>query len=200
MTPTIFIVDDCESVRKALSQLLIAHNLQVTAYASGHEFLAAYHPDHPGCILLDLVLPDMEGRSVYAELRERQALIPVIFLTGYGDITKAVQAVKDGALDFLEKPVQSDQLLKQIRRALVLDREQRQFNSNVQSIQRRLANLTAREREIMMLVTEGQSNKEIAKKLKISYRTVEVHRNHMMYKMNAANLVELVKLAEHCKE
>ena len=198
MMSRVFIVDDDPALRDALRQLLETAGLQVEAYANGASFLAACEHEQPDCVLLDMAMPGMSGYEVQASLNERDLRFPVIFLTGHGDIPMAVNAVQAGAADFLEKPVQRDVLLERIRRALVLDEERRQAECHAQEIQQRYARLSAREREVMALVVSGLSSKEIAQQLGLSHRTVETHRTHIMYKMGAASLAELITMATHC--
>jgi two-component system response regulator FixJ len=197
VNPTVFIVDDDAAIRDALVQLLEAAGLRAEAHAGGPAFLEAY-ADQPGCLLLDMAMPGMTGLDVQAALKARGAAIPVLFLTGHGDIPMAVQAVQAGAVDFLEKPIKGAALLERVRRALKLDQEWRQRHDHVQSIRQRHARLGPREREVMALAVTGLTSKEIAQKLGISPRTVEVHRTHVMHKMGAANLAELINLATCC--
>lgn len=198
MTQTVFIVDDDAAIRDALSQLLETAGFGVESHADGNAFLAAFTEDRPGCVLLDIAMPGMSGLEVQAALKTRGLAAPVIFLTGHGDIPLAVRAVQAGAVDFLEKPVQGGMLLERVRRALALDLEWRQTLGRTQAIQQRYARLSAREREVMAQAVSGLTCKEIAQKLGISPRTVEVHRTHVMHKMGAANLAELVNMAASC--
>ncbi len=198
MIQTVFIVDDDAAIRDALSQLLETASLQVETHADGAAFLAAYEEDRPGCLLLDMAMPGMGGLEVQAALRARGLSIPVIFLTGHGDIPLAVRTLQAGAVDFLEKPVQGGTLLERVQRALNLDREWRKTREHAHAIQQRHARLSSREREVMALAVSGLTCKEIAQKLGISPRTVEVHRTHVMHKMGAGNLAELVSLATFC--
>lgn len=196
---TVFVVDDDTGMRDALAQLLETAGLQVESYSSGPDFLAAYESERPGCLLLDMAMPGMSGLEVQAALNTHGFTIPIVFLTGHGDIPMAVRAVQAGAVDFLEKPIQGVALLERVRRALVLDREWRKTQGRTLAIQQRHAKLSPREREIMTLTVSGLTSKEIARKLDISPRTVEVHRTHVMYKMGAANLADLVNMASCCK-
>jgi len=198
MMSRVYIVDDDPALRDALRQLLETAGLQVQAYADGAAFLAACEHQQPDCVLLDMAMPGMSGHEVQAVLNDRGLQFPVIFLTGHGDIPMAVNTVQAGAADFLEKPVQRDVLLERIRRALVLDGERRRADSHAQEIRRRHARLSTREREVMVLVASGLSSKEIAQQLGLSHRTVETHRTHLMYKMGADNLAELITMATHC--
>lgn len=198
MSQTVFIVDDDAAIRDALTQLLETASLEVESHADGHAFLAAYGEDRPGCLLLDMAMPGMSGLEVQAALRARGLAIPVIFLTGHGDIPLAVRTLQAGAVDFLEKPIQGGMLLERVQRALRLDQEWRQTQGRTLAIQQRHARLSSREREVMALAVSGLTCKEIAQKLGISPRTIEVHRTHVMHKMGASNLAELVSMAASC--
>jgi FixJ family two-component response regulator len=195
---TVFVVDDDAALRDALVQLLEADGLRVEAYADGPTFLTACGEDCPGCVLLDMAMPGMTGRQVQAALKDRGWNIPILFLTGHGDIPMAVRAVQNGAVDFLEKPVHGAVLLERVHRALTLDRNRREAQAHAHAVRQRHARLSPREQEIMALVVAGRSNKEIARQLGLSHRTVEVHRTHIMDKMGAANLAELVSMAAYC--
>jgi FixJ family two-component response regulator len=199
MNPTVFVVDDDEAMRDSLSQLLESAGLRVEVHADGATFLAAYAADRPGCLLLDMAMPGMTGLEVQAALKARGLAIPIVFLTGHGDIPLAVRAVQGGAVDFLEKPIKGDALVERVKRALSLDEERRRLQGRAQDILQRHARLSKRENEVMKLAVSGLTSKEIAKKLGISPRTVEVHRTHVMHKMGAANVAELVNLAAFCK-
>jgi two-component system response regulator FixJ len=200
MTPTVFIVDDDSAMREALRQTLEFAGFNVETYANGSSFLATCKKDCVGCLLLDVAMPDMSGQEVQAALTERGVRIPIIFLTGHGDIPMAVRAVQAGALDFLEKPVRSAHLLERVRHALALDEERRRTEGDAQRIQQCYGRLSQREREVMALVISGQSSKEIARQLDLSPRTVEAHRTHVMSKMGAANVAELVSMAAYCSD
>lgn len=199
MNQTIFVVDDDTAMRDALVQLLETSGLQVEAHADGPAFLAVHEADRPGCLLLDMAMPGMTGLEVQAALNARGLTIPIIFLTGHGDIPMAVRAVQAGAVDFLEKPIQGAALLERVQRALALDLEWRQTQGRIQAIQQRYARLSSRERECMAFIASGLTSKEIARELDISPRTVEVHRTHVMHKMGAANLADLLNMAACCK-
>jgi two-component system response regulator FixJ len=196
--PTVFLVDDDEALRDALSQHLESAGLEVEAYADGSAFLAACTDDRPGCVVLDIAMPGMDGREVHAALKARGSPIPIVFLTGHGDVPMAVEAVQNGALDFLEKPIRGPVLVERVRRALALDEERRRARRETHRIRERYAHLSRREREVMALVVEGWSNKHIARKLDLSPRTVEHHRARAMCKMEASNLAELVRMAAWC--
>lgn len=198
MNPTVFVVDDDEDMRDALAQLLESAGLRVEIHADGSEFLAAYTEDHPGCLLLDMAMPGMTGLEVQAALKARGLAIPIVFLTGHGDIPLAVRAVQGGAVDFLEKPIKGAELIERVKRALYLDEERRRLQGRAQDVLQRHARLSKREKEVMALTVSGLTSKEIAQQLDISPRTVEVHRTHVMHKMGAANVAELVNLAAYC--
>lgn len=200
MTPTVFVVDDDSALRDALRELLGTANLKVEAYADGSTFLASIGAERAGCIVLDMAMPGMTGHQVQAALKDRGVELPIIFLTGHGDIPAAVRAVRAGAVDFLEKPVRGDVLLDRVRRSLALDEERRREREQAGEIRRRFATLRPREAEVMTLVVAGLSNKEIAQNLGLSPRTVEVHRTHVMHKMGASNLAELVSMAAFCRD
>jgi len=200
MKPTVYIVDDDQGIREALVQLLEIAGFSVKTFADGASFLAAYQQDCAGCVLLDVAMPGMSGHEVQAELLARGEQVPIVFLTGHGDVPMAVRSLRQGALDFLEKPVRTDVLLERVSRALVLDMERRSAQASLQQLQRRYARLSQREREVMKLVVSGMQNKEIARSLQLSPRTVETHRNHVMHKMGAANLAELISLAIDCSD
>jgi two-component system response regulator FixJ len=197
MSPTVFVVDDDAALREALVQLLEAAGLSVESYPDGPAFLAAFGEGRPGCLLLDVAMPGMTGLEVQTELRTRGIPIPIVFLTGHGDIPMAVRAVQAGAVDFLEKPMTGAALLERVRRALALDHEYRHAKALVRDIGERASRLSPREREVMRLVVGGNSSKDVARQLGISVRTVEAHRTHVMHKMGATNLAELVGMAAY---
>ena len=199
-TPTVFIVDDDEALREALTQLLENVGMAFEAYADGPAFLDAYKETRPGCLLLDVAMPGMNGLEVQAELNRRGQKIPIVFLTGNGDIPMAVKAIQAGATDFLEKPFRANMLVERLQKALVFDTMWQQIEAKAKSIQQSYDQLTSREREVMKLVVNGLSSKEIAIELGISFRTVEVHRVHVMRKMAVSNPVELAKKAAFCKD
>lgn len=198
MTPVVYIVDDDDAIREALQYLLEGAGHEVRTYADGPSFLAACGDDCAGCVILDLSMPGMNGHEVQLALKERGVRIPLVFLSGQGHIPSVVQAVQGGAVDFLEKPVQGDALLDRVHMALALDKERRQSQATIRDTRQRHARLSPREQEIMALVTTGLSSKEIARDLGLSPRTVEQHRAHIMYKMGATNITELVNMAAHC--
>jgi len=192
--PIIFIVDDDDAVRSALKLLLRSHDLPSTAFALARDFLEAYDLDQPGCVLLDVRMPDLDGLELQRELSARGAVIPVIFITGHGDIPMAVEAISRGAFDFLQKPFNDYDLVDRVRRALVADVVRRMKLTQTTQIRARLHSLTLREQQILRRVTVGQANKVMAADLGVSQRTVEIHRAHLMQKMEAASLAELVRM------
>lgn len=192
---TVFIVDDDEGVRSSLTILLESSGLRAEAYASAAEFLAHYQADQPGCLVLDVRMPGMDGMALQRELTARHALIPVIFVTGHGDVPLAVEAMKNGAFDFLQKPFRHEDLLERVRRALTADAEARADAAQRDDIQRRYATLTPREREVMAMIVDGRANKVIAIDLALSERTVEIHRSRVMEKMGTRSVAHLVRLA-----
>lgn len=193
--PTVFVVDDDEAILDALSQLLEAAGLSVESYNDGASFLAAYRKDCPGCVLLDVSMPGMDGKEVQRMLKNRGFNIPILFLTGHGDIPMAVEAVQAGALDFLEKPIPGPALLERVRRALEHDRQHREARNTEEYARKAYTSLSPREREVLEQVVIGHPNKKIALNLGISHRTVEVHREHVMRKMGARNIAELINQA-----
>jgi FixJ family two-component response regulator len=196
--PTVYVVDDDAAVRDGLAMLLDTAGLSVETYDGAPAFLAAYAPGRAGCLVLDVQMPEMNGPELQAELNRRGIDLPVIFLTAHGDIPTTVRAMKGGAIDFLTKPVVGTQLLERVHAALEQSARLREQASITESLRERLEGLTRREREIMMLVAAGHANKEIARELGISHRTVEVHRARVMQKTGVTNLVELSRLAAAC--
>ena len=194
--PTIFIVDDDPGVLKGLSRLLRAARFDVLAFSSPQEFLARHDPCAPGCLVLDVAMPGLNGLELQAALAAKGSAVPIIFLTGHGDIPMSVQAMKRGAADFLTKPVNDEELLKAVRLALEKDRVGRQERAEIEAIKQRLATLTPREREVMEHVISGQLNKQTAADLGTVEKTIKVHRARVMQKMQVQSVAELVRLAE----
>ena len=192
--PVVFVVDDDEAVRNSLKLLLKSVGMPAVAYASAEEFLAAYDDEQPGCIVLDVRMPGMSGPELQDELNRRGAPIPVIFITGHGDVPMAVEAMRHGAVDFLQKPFSDKDLVGRIQLALAADRRNRETIGAKDQIRARIAALTPRERQVLDLVTQGKSNKVIAGDLGASQRTVEIHRSHVMEKMGATSLAQLVRM------
>jgi FixJ family two-component response regulator len=193
-TPTVFVVDDDEGVRSALALLLKSMGQPAATYASAADFLADYDAERPGCALLDVRMPGMSGLELQDELNRRGVVLPVIFITGHGDVPMAVEAMQRGAFDFLQKPFGDDDLAERIRRALARDRELRAAIGEKSQIRARLARLTPRERQVLELVATGKPNKVMAAELGVSQRTVEIHRAHVMKKMGASSLAQLVRM------
>jgi len=192
--PVIMVVDDDSGVRNAMRSLLKSVGLECALYGSAQEFLAAYQPGQPGCLVLDIRMPGMSGLELQQQLNLRGAVIPVIFMTGHGDIPMAVEAMQHGAFDFLQKPFRDQDLLDRIQRAIVKDSEQRQTLGETARIKAHVESLTAREREVLDLMTQGKQNKSIAQDLGVSPRTVEIHRARVMEKMNAQSVAQLVRM------
>ena len=192
--PTVFVVDDDADLCEALRWLLESDGLKVETYTSAQSFLKAYRPDRPGVLALDVRMRGMDGLELQEHLSAHNLGIPVIILTGHGDVPMAVRAIKAGALEFLQKPVNDQALLDCVHRALQIDAENRQQRVATEVIEGRLATLTPREREVLGLVITGKANKQIGDLLCVSAKTVEVHRKHVMKKMRAVSVVELVRM------
>ena len=188
------IVDDDEAIRDALAWLLKTRGVSSRTWDSAESFLADYQPTMQGCILLDIRMQAMSGLELFERLPALACKMPVIFLTGHGDVPLAVQAIKNGAFDFIEKPFNDNELADRVIEALQLDRELRQRQASGASIQSRLAQLSERECEVMTLILAGKFNKVIADELGIAMRTVEVHRAHIFEKMGVRSAVELAQL------
>ena len=193
-TPQAYLVDDDEAIRDALSWLLKSRGIPSVNFDSAESFLAAWYKDMRGCIVLDMRMTGMTGLDCFDQLGERQSTLPVIFLTGHGDVPLAVATLKKGAFDFFEKPFNDNDLASRVEEAIALDTRQRAASATVDSVKARLANLTTRERQIMELVLAGKFNKVIADELNISMRTVEVHRANLFDKMHVKTAVELANL------
>jgi two-component system, LuxR family, response regulator FixJ len=193
-SPIVFIVDDDEAVRASLRLLLKSVGLAATALGSAQEFLASHDASQPGCLLLDIRMPGMSGLELQQQLNLRGAIMPVIFITGHGDVPMAVEAMKHGAFDFLQKPFRDQELLERVQRALAKDQENRVALSQHSKIRARLESLTPREREVLELMTRGMPNKVMAADLGISQRTVEIHRARVMEKMAASSLAQAVRM------
>jgi two-component system response regulator FixJ len=193
-TGTVFLIDDDPGVRDSLSLLLSLKGLRTQPFATAESFIATYQADWPGCVLTDLRMPGMTGLELQAALRERRIEVPVVVLTAHGDVATARAALKNGAFDFLEKPIDDAMLLDVLQNALRVDRERRGAAASRSSTDARLERLTAREREILALLAAGHQNREIALKLGISPRTVEVHKARIMEKLDCTSLAELIRL------
>ncbi|MGH8178153.1 MAG: response regulator FixJ [Steroidobacter sp.] len=192
--PTIFIVDDDSAVRDALKLLLRSVGQAVETFGSAQEFLDAYSEDRPGCLVLDIRMPGMSGLELQQRLNEKHSILPIIFITGHGDVPMAVEAMQAGAVDFIQKPFRDQDLIDRINQALEKDSSNRAALGERNDIRRRLETLTPREREVLDLVVHGKANKVIAGDLKLSQRTVEIHRARVMEKMQASSLAHLVRM------
>ena len=192
--PQAHLVDDDDAIRDALSWLLQSRGIPFALYESAEAFLAAWSPALAGCVVLDMRMSGMSGLDCFDQLRERESTLPVIFLTGHGDVPLAVATLKKGAFDFFEKPLNDNDLATRIVEAMELDARQRVASATVDSVKTRLSSLTTRERQIMELVLAGKFNKVIADELKISMRTVQVHRANLFDKMHVKTAVELANL------
>ena len=191
----VFIVDDDEAMRNSLRWLIESVGHTVETYASARAFLDNHYPGRSGCLLLDVRMPGMSGLELQSQLESHDIRLPVIILTGHGDVGMAVKAMKAGALDFIEKPFDDELLLAAIGKALNEDAEKREERASKAEILARMGQLTKRESQVMEMVTNGKSNKEIAADLNVSAKTVEAHRAHVMEKMQAGSLAELVRMA-----
>ena len=192
--PVIYIVDDDDGMRRALTVLITTIGYQPVAFAKPTEFLAKYDPSQPGCLVLDVRMPEMSGLEVQQQLNKAGSMLPVILISGHGDIPMAVQAMKDGAFDFLQKPFRDQELIDRINGALKLDAQNRESVDRLADLKAREESLTPREREVLVLVVDGKANKVIAIDLGLSERTVEIHRANVMEKMGARSVAHLVKM------
>lgn len=192
--PTVFVVDDDEAVRTSLRLLLKSVGLPVETFASGQEFLDQFDPDRAGCLVLDIRMPGISGLELQQHLNERHSIMPVVFITGHGDVPMAVEAMQAGAVDFIQKPFRDQDLIDRINRALEKDKAMRGELRERDEIRRRMSQLTPREHEVLELVTQGKANKVIAGDLNVSQRTVEIHRARVMEKMGAGSLAHLVRM------
>lgn len=193
---TVFLVDDEPGMLKALARLLEAEGFTVRAFTSAKTFLASYQADALGCVVLDVAMPELDGLELQQRLTQSGVLLPIVFLTGHGDIPTSVRAVKAGALDFLTKPVKDVDLLRAVRAALQRAAEQRELIRETALLHQRYSDLTPREREVMAHVVAGELNKQVADALGIGEHTVKVHRSRIMEKMGVPSLADLVRAAE----
>jgi FixJ family two-component response regulator len=194
--PLVFVVDDDVSVREALRNLLRSVGLKVEAFASAHEFLSSKRPDAPGCLVLDIRLPDGSGLDLQRRLIDAKIQIPIIFISAHADVPMSVRAMKAGAVEFLTKPFRDQEILDAVQQAIERDRRERDREREKEGLRRHYSSLTSREREVLVLVVRGLVNKQIGEELNISEPTVKMHRGRLMHKMGADSLPELVRIAE----
>jgi len=195
VTPHVYVVDDDQSVRNSLQWLLESVGIQTRVFADAQDFVDDYQPGSPGCLVLDVRMPGMSGLDLQRQLREREIDLPVIIVTGHADVPMAIRAMKEGAVDFIEKPYSDQVLLERIQAVLESDVREQARRERVAGIKENFDSLTSRERQIFASIVAGQPNKAIANELGISIKTVEVHRSRLMGKMQAGSLSELVKQA-----
>jgi two-component system response regulator FixJ len=193
--PTVFLVDDDHAVRDALELLLEAASFKTASFENAMAFLDAYTQNQAGCLVLDIRMPDMSGMELQDALTERGITLPIIFLTGHGNVPMSARAFRTGAIDFMEKPFDENALLERIGEAIQLDRTNRETTARRGNARARLTTLTPRERQVMLLVVAGKVNKEIAAELNLSHRTVEIHRSRVMEKTGTQSLPKLIELA-----
>jgi FixJ family two-component response regulator len=192
--PIVYVVDDDSGVRSSILILLKSVGINTTTFASAREFLAAYDHSQPGCLILDIRMPGMSGMDLQLELNRLGAVLPIMFITGHGDVPMAVEAMQQGAFDFLQKPFRDQDLIQRIQRALERDESHRAALRQTDAIKMRLASLTPREREVLDLLADGKQNKVMAAELGLSQRTVEIHRANVMDKMQARSVAQLVRM------
>jgi FixJ family two-component response regulator len=192
----VYVIDDDASFRKAVSRLLRSAGLEVKTLASAEEFLERPAVDRPSCLVLDVRMPGSSGMDLQAALQEARRDIPIVFMTGHGDVSTSVRAMKAGAVDFLEKPFRAPELLACVQRGLARSRQSRAERAERAAVERRFATLTSRERDVLRLVVTGMLNKQIAGNLGIAEKTVKIHRGHVKQKMGAGSVAELVRMAQ----
>lgn len=194
----VYLVDDDFSIRDSLSLLIESTGQAVRCFESADEFLSNFDPEQAGCLILDVRMPSMTGLELQEELARRDFAIPIIFISGHADVPDSSKAFRAGAVDYMEKPFDSDTLLKRMQEAIQKDQDTRVYHAEQRKLKKRLGKLTPREHEVLVLVVRGLSNKEAAKQLNVSNRTVDVHRAKIMEKMEAEDLAELTVMAMHC--
>ena len=192
---TVFVVDDDEAARESLSWLIASVGIKVETFSSAQDFLDVFTPGRPGCLLVDVRMPGMNGLELQRKIAEQPNCLPVIIITGHGDVQMAVRAMKDGAYDFIEKPFNDQVILDQVQRAVAECQNRQDAQVSYNRIEQLIATLTPREREVMDMVIEGETNKSIARKLDISDKTVEAHRAKVMDKLEATSLADLIRKA-----
>jgi two-component system response regulator DctR len=192
--PTVFIVDDDEAVLDSIAELVTSVGFRAATFRSAQQFRDSFDPEQPGCLVLDVRMAHMSGPALQDELNAMNARIPIVFLSGHGDIAVAIKTIKAGAVDFVQKPYREQQLLDSINEAMRRDADARQAASSGEGFAERLAKLTEREHDVLNQVAKGLSSKAIAKVLNISYRTVELHRSHIMEKLHVRSVAELIRL------
>ena len=192
--PVVFVVDDEEAVADSISMLLGSVGIRTSLFRDARSFLEGYRPDQPGCLLLDVRMPRMSGMELQQELNRRRCTLPIIFISGHGDVPMAVEAMRAGAVDFLQKPFKDDELIRRVQKALEQDASERELLAQREVLRSRWDSLTLREREVAERIVSGQANKVVAIDLDISERTVELHRAHTMQKMGVRSLAQLVQV------
>lgn len=193
-TPTVYVIDDEEPIRDSLGLLLKSVGIASRGFSDAREFLDAYQPDWAGCLLLDVRMPHLGGLELQQELNQRGVTLPVIFMTAHGDVSMAVEAMRAGAMDFLQKPFKDDELLRRLQAALTHDARERERLQRYENLRERVGTLTPRELEVARRIVSGQSNKVMAAEMDLSERTVELHRAHAMQKLEARSVAQLVRM------
>lgn len=196
----VYVVDDDADLRQSLQWMLSHEGFEVHSYPSGERFLNAYEPNEGGCLVLDVRMPEMGGLELQRRLRQRGRLLPIIMMTAHSDVVTAVTAIKEGSLDFIEKPFRHDELISKIRGALEIDHLDRERRCRFATVAERIGRLTPRERQVMDLLVEGKISKQIALELGCSVRTIESHRARVMHKMGVDTIAQLVRAALEARE